>query len=434
MSAWTDHIKATRAANPGMSYKEAMIAASKTWKKGSAPSRSSGPTKRTRVLGPGKSRAGPLHGARACDLVQADCLKHPMCVWKPKAKACAKRPQRGGAACGTIMKPAQCTIAPHCDWKMSMVKGRETCQPKLDAQGNMMKQAGGYYYADALAVAKERKAAKKAAAAARAADPLTLAKERKAAKNKAIAAEKAKQAAIPAWKKDLSAKAANKKAQAAKQAYDKLSPVKKRIYDLQHGAGCRTNPATKRCKQYANMADDERCVQGPSGRCRTSKGLSKAYTPRRKATPKQLAALAKARAARAAKKQAGGFFFEQLGGGCRVNPASKRCKQYEGQPDDDLCMMGPYKRCRKSAGLAKAYTPKRKPTPKQLENLAKGRAVRAQSKEAKLIREIQAQQKQQQLEAALAEEQVGQTLGVNLPLDDPISRALMEHHSQSVYN
>lgn len=31
MSAWINHVKATREANPGMSYKDAMSAASLTW-------------------------------------------------------------------------------------------------------------------------------------------------------------------------------------------------------------------------------------------------------------------------------------------------------------------------------------------------------------------------------------------------------------------
>jgi len=68
--------------------------------------------------------------------------------------------------------------------------------------------------------------------------------------------------------------------------------------DLQHAGGCRRNAATKRCRQYSDQSDDSYCVQGPNGRCRSQKGLAKAYTPKRKATPAQLAALAKARAAK----------------------------------------------------------------------------------------------------------------------------------------
>jgi hypothetical protein len=87
----------------------------------------------------------------------------------------------------------------------------------------------------------------------------------------------------------------------------------------QYGGGCRMNAKTERCNKY-NGPDVGQCIQGPN-RCRTSKNLAKAYTPKRKATVKQLAALKKARAVRAAnlaaKRQSGGYY---MSGGGTTNP------------------------------------------------------------------------------------------------------------------
>ena len=90
----------------------------------------------------------------------------------------------------------------------------------------------------------------------------------------------------------------------------------------------------------------------------------------------QQAALAAGRAALAAARQGGGR--QQQGGGCRLNPASGRCRKHEG-PDGDGCMQGPNK-CRLAKNLTKAYAPKRQATPKQLAALAKARAARAAKK------------------------------------------------------
>jgi len=57
----------------------------------------------------------------------------------------------------------------------------------------------------------------------------------------------------------------------------------------------------KRCAKYDGPDIDD-CTVGRHGRCRSATKLSKAYTPqRRAATPAQLSALEKARAARKAK-------------------------------------------------------------------------------------------------------------------------------------
>lgn len=77
----------------------------------------------------------------------------------------------------------------------------------------------------------------------------------------------------------------------------------------QAGGGCRAGPAIKRksCRHY-DGPDTNSCVVGPKGRCRNGTRLA----PKRKATPKQLAALEKARAVRKAnlaKKQTGGGWF-----------------------------------------------------------------------------------------------------------------------------
>jgi hypothetical protein len=120
MSTWMDHVKATRAANPGISYKEALSAASATWVKGSGTATKRGVNTRTKVLGPGKARAGPLRSAGgACKpLPRGDCSKHPRCAWRVKSNVCAKKPdgktrvgggQYGGA--GTWMDHVKATRA-----------------------------------------------------------------------------------------------------------------------------------------------------------------------------------------------------------------------------------------------------------------------------------------------------------------------------------
>lgn len=94
-----------------------------------------------------------------------------------------------------------------------------------------------------------------------------------------------------------------------KQVYKSLGMAP--IWDQDGGAksGCRVNPETRRCHGY-NGPDKGGCMKGPTGRCRQASTLKRAYAPKRKATPAQLAALAKARAARnRARSQVGGFWW-----------------------------------------------------------------------------------------------------------------------------
>lgn len=60
----------------------------------------------------------------------------------------------------------------------------------------------------------------------------------------------------------------------------------------------------KRCVSHMGQ-DQDGCTRGPSGVCRSAKGLEKAYRPKKQPTEAQLANLAKARLARQAKKQSG---------------------------------------------------------------------------------------------------------------------------------
>jgi hypothetical protein len=93
-SAWIEHVKAT-AAEHGIPYGAAMKIASKTYTKGSGSKSTTGQTKRTRSVGTGMSRKGPLHaaGPSACTALELDdCGKHARCYWKPKTKSCAKKP------------------------------------------------------------------------------------------------------------------------------------------------------------------------------------------------------------------------------------------------------------------------------------------------------------------------------------------------------
>lgn len=165
-------------------------------------------------------------------------------------------------------------------------------------------------------------------------------------------------------------------------------------YYEQLGGGCHKNATSGRCKQYEGEDADD-CMLGPMGRCRNGTKLAKAYAVKLPATEQQLAALAKARAVRAAKaaakkRQSGGYYqqmggyyeHEQLGGGCHKNAASDRCKKYEGEDADD-CMVGPLGRCRTGKGLKKAYDVKLPATPAQLAALAKARAARAAKAAAK---------------------------------------------------
>jgi hypothetical protein len=74
--------------------------------------------------------------------------------------------------------------------------------------------------------------------------------------------------------------------------------------------GCKLNTATSRCHGY-DGPDKMGCTKAPTGRCRLTTALQKAYTPKRQATPAQLAACKTAREAKAAKaikaaRQAGG--------------------------------------------------------------------------------------------------------------------------------
>jgi hypothetical protein len=143
----------------------------------------------------------------------------------------------------------------------------------------------------------------------------------------------------------------------------------------QFGAGCRVG-ASGRCNKY-DGEDDGICTTGPSGRCRTTKGLKSAYNVKKEATPAQLAALAKARAARKAKTAV----VSQSGAGCRVG-ASGRCNKYDGE-DDGICTTGPSGRCRTTKGLKSAYNVKKPATQKQLDALAKARAARKAKAPAK---------------------------------------------------
>lgn len=53
---WMDHVQATRKANAGKSFKEVLVLAGKTYKKGSAPSTSSTKKKRASKRKGSKSR------------------------------------------------------------------------------------------------------------------------------------------------------------------------------------------------------------------------------------------------------------------------------------------------------------------------------------------------------------------------------------------
>lgn len=71
--------------------------------------------------------------------------------------------------------------------------------------------------------------------------------------------------------------------------------------------GCKMG-AQNRCVSYDGPNRDG-CMRGPKGKCRDEKSLAKAYAPKREPTAAQLSNLAKARAARAVKKQAGGYWW-----------------------------------------------------------------------------------------------------------------------------
>ena len=125
--------------------------------------------------------------------------------------------------------------------------------------------------------------------------------------------KKAYDVKLPATEKQLAALAKARAARAANVAAK--ATAKKRqsggyyqqvggYYEHEQlGGGCHKNAASGRCKQYEGEDVDD-CMVGPLGRCRTGKGLKKAYDVKLPATSAQLAALTKARAARAAKAAA----------------------------------------------------------------------------------------------------------------------------------
>src|SRR3989338_2298200 len=90
---------------------------------------------------------------------------------------------------------------------------------------------------------------------------------------------------------------------------------------LAHVGGAKSQPGChmslkKRCAGY-DGPDADGCVKGPDERCRLSTGLRRAYNVRKPASAKQLAALAKARAARARKALQKGGNFDGASGGAR---------------------------------------------------------------------------------------------------------------------
>lgn len=133
--------------------------------------------------------------------------------------------------------------------------------------------------------------------------------------------------------------------------------------------GCKLNPSTSRCHAYAGE-DKMGCTMGPNG-CRLTTALQKAYTPKRQATPAQLAALAKGRAVRAANKAA-----PQNGGGCKLSPKTNRCRKVGKGPDVAPCVQGP-NRCRLAKNLKRAYNVSKQATPAQLAALKRARDARA---------------------------------------------------------
>lgn len=141
------------------------------------------------------------------------------------------------------------------------------------------------------------------------------------------------------------------------------------------------NATSGRCKKFAGQDDDETCMEGPRGVCVKGAALQRRYNVKQAPTEQQLAALAKARLARKAKAAAKKAL--QVGGGCRLNQSSGRCKNFPGQDDDETCMKGPHGVCAKNVTVRRQYAVKLPATAKQLAALAKANAKRKANAAAK---------------------------------------------------
>lgn len=92
VNPWMEHLKAFRAANPGMSLSQAMVAARPSYTpvagaKKRAPKKPAAP--KARKSGPRAKLAPALHSCAGLD--EDPCMVAPNCYWKPTTKTCSTR-------------------------------------------------------------------------------------------------------------------------------------------------------------------------------------------------------------------------------------------------------------------------------------------------------------------------------------------------------